>query len=254
LKAARRQWRRKGSFMDDRVSPVDVSTLQKRVYQSLRLSLLRGRFLPGEAVSIRGLATALGTSPMPVREALKRLVAEKVLVQASDRTIRVAPFTPQTQEEVTRIRIHVEGFAAQRAAFSRDPGLIDRLEAINRSMLDAARAHDVEAALVANQAFHFEIYEAAKHPQLLEIISNLWLRAGPFVATAQRRPADALRLFETAFKSHGRIVKGIARRDAKTVRVALAADIRFATIWLRKNYDFEEAAARLESRKPELKS
>ena len=48
------------------LAPIDVTTVQERVYQSLRLGLLRGEFLPGEQVSIRGLAEVLGTSAMPV--------------------------------------------------------------------------------------------------------------------------------------------------------------------------------------------
>ena len=87
---------------------------------------------------------------------------------------------------------------------------------------------------------HFAIYEAAGYPELLEMISNLWLRAGPFVATAQQKPIDALRLFETGFRAHARIIEAISARDRKGARFALALDIRSATNWLRKNYDFAE--------------
>lgn len=230
--------------MIEKVGPVDVSTLQERVYQSLRLALLSGRFQPGEAVSIRGLATALGTSPMPVREAIQRLVAAKALVQSPDRVIRVAPFTEQIYDQVSRIRMQIEGFAAERACLAQDPGLTARLTNHNQAMLDAARAHNVEQCLIENQKLHFEIYEAAKYPELLEMISNLWLRAGPFVATAQQKPIDALRLFETGFRAHARIIDAISRRDRKEARFALALDIRSATSWLRKNYNFAENVVR----------
>ncbi len=226
--------------MMKKVDRIDVSTLQERVYQSLRLALLRGRFQPGEAVSIRGLAAALGTSPMPVREAIQRLVAAKALVQSPDRVIRVAPFTEQIYDQVSRIRMQLEGFAAERACLSPDPELTPRLTAHNQAMLEAARAHNMEQCLIENQKLHFGIYEAAKYPELLEMISNLWLRAGPFVATAQQKPIDALRLFETGFRVHARIIDAIGRRDRKEARFALALDIRSATSWLRKNYDFAQ--------------
>ena len=73
------------------LAPIDVTTVQERVYQSLRLGLLRGEFLPGEQVSIRGLAEVLGTSAMPVREAVARLIAERAIEQTGPRTLRVAP-------------------------------------------------------------------------------------------------------------------------------------------------------------------
>jgi DNA-binding GntR family transcriptional regulator len=235
--------------MVKKVDPVDVSTLQHRVYQSLRLALLRGRFQPGEAVSIRGLAAALGTSPMPVREAIQRLVAANALVQSPDRVIRVAPFTERIYDQVSRIRMQLEGFAAERACFVRDSGLTARLTAHNQAMLAAARAHNVEECLIENQKLHFEIYEAAEYPELLEMISNLWLRAGPFVATAQQKPIDALRLFETGFQSHERLIAAIGGRDRKGARFALALDIRSATSWLRKNYNFAENAVRIAAAK-----
>ena len=76
------------------------------------------------------------------------------------------------------------------------------------------------------------------------MISNLWLRAGPFVATAQRKPVDALRLFETGFRVHARIIEAINRRAPKKARFALALDIRSATVWLRANGNFDTDIAR----------
>lgn len=235
--------------MIEKVGPIDVSTLQERVYQSLRLALLRGRFQPNEAVSIRGLASSLGTSPMPVREAIQRLVAAKALVQSPDRVIRVAPFTEKIYDEVSRIRMQLEGFAAERACLMQDPELTARLTTYNQAMLDGAKAHNIEQCLIENQKLHFEIYEAAQYPELLEMISNLWLRAGPFVATAQQKPIDAAHLFETGFRAHARIIDAISRRDRKEARFALALDIRSATTWLRKNYDFAENAVKDAARK-----
>ena len=79
--------------MDDRVRPIDVTTVQERVYQELRNALYQGRFMPGEVLTIRALAAALGTSPMPVREAIQRLVTENALTQLPNRTFQVAALT-----------------------------------------------------------------------------------------------------------------------------------------------------------------
>ena len=55
--------------------------LQEQLYQRIREGLLAGRFQPGQALKIRDLAAEWGTSPMPVRAALQRLVAEGALVE-----------------------------------------------------------------------------------------------------------------------------------------------------------------------------
>ena len=227
--------------MYDRLPSIDVSTLQERVYQSLRLALLRGQFLPGDVVSIRKVANALGTSAMPVREALKRLLAERALVQSSDRLIRVTPYDLREHEEFIRIRIQLEGYAAERAALvNRDASLIDRLAVHDLAMTESANQLQVEAALAANHAFHFEIYQAAGYPQLVDILASLWLRTGPFLATVRRNPVEAVTFFGNGHTFHAQAMAAIVSRDRKAARRAIAMDIRLATKWLRKNYRVDE--------------
>lgn len=228
--------------MYDHLASVDVSSLQERVYQSLRLSLLKGHFSPGDAISIRKLADALGTSAMPVREAVKRLTAEKALVQFPNRQIRVAPFNPKLHEEYVRIRIQLEGYAAERAIRARDAGLIERLKELNAAMLDAAKQGEIEAALAANHAFHFEICRAAAYSQLIEILENLWVRTGPVLAMIGRTPANVITLFENGHTCHARAIEAIAHGDGKAARRAIALDLRAATMRLRKIYDPQSAA------------
>ncbi|SMF76198.1 transcriptional regulator, GntR family [Tistlia consotensis] len=233
--------------MRSELSPVDVTTVQERVYQSLRLALLKGRFLPGEQVSIRGLAKALGTSPMPVREAVKRLVAEKGLEQSSDRLLRVAPYVASVHEEYIRIRMQVEGFATEKACLSKDPLLIDKLKQHNATMLEATQGRDLEAALAANQAFHFELYRAARYPQLLDIISNLWLRTGPILA-ASRHDRDLFgRVFDIGVQIHEEAIEAIVQKDRVAARRAIALDIRAAHYAIRRYYAASREAEPVEA-------
>lgn len=232
--------------MRHELSPVDVSTVQEKVYQSLRLALLKGQFLPGEQVSIRGLAKALGTSAMPVREAVKRLVAEKGLEQSPDRLLRVAPYVASVHEEYIRIRMQVEGFATEKACSSKDPLLIDKLRQHNNAMLAAMHAGDLESSLGGNQAFHFEIYRAADYPQLLDIISNLWLRTGPILAVAGSRKDMFESIFEIGFKIHNEVIEAMARRDRVSAKRAVALDIRAAHIAIRRYYKLIEEEQRNE--------
>ncbi len=226
--------------MDDKVFPVDVSTLQERVYQELRGALHQGRFLPGDAVTIRSLAQALGTSPMPVREAIQRLVAEKALVQMPNRTIRVAPFDLEIFADQTRTRTFIEGFAAQQAAIKAPVGLVDRLADVNTAMKVAIAAGDTEGTLDANRRFHFEIYQSAESPQLLEIITSLWLRSGPYVGLALRKVPEAKAVFEIGTRNHDRIIAAIERGDANQARFCLSLDIRATATWFRNWYRREK--------------
>ena len=216
------------------LDPVDVSTVQERVYQSLRLALLKGQFLPGEQVSIRNLAQALGTSAMPVREAVRRLVSEKAFEQSTDRLLRVAPYVAAEHEEYIRIRMQLEGYAADRATVAKTPQMIDALAVHNEAMRRALGSADFEAALAANQAFHFEIYRAAGSPQLVDIIASLWLRTGPILAASRNSAGLFERLFDIGCSVHEEIIEAITRKDRAAARRAVNLDIRAAHVSIRR--------------------
>lgn len=211
--------------MIEKLSPVDVSTLQERVYLKLREAIFQGAFAPGETITIRALAAALGTSAMPVREALQRLVAEKALVQQPSRSITIATFTPETLYELLRIRMAIEGLSARRAAMIGKPSLPAVLRSINQRMIAAIHDEDGEAVLDANKTFHFTIYEAAQMPQLLDIINGLWLRTGPYLGMIYRTVPGSAQHFETGTLIHERIINAIADHDGNRAAHGLALDI-----------------------------
>ena len=73
--------------------PVARYTLQEQAYLRLREALMSGHFVPGQAITLRAAAEALGTSPMPVRDALRRLEIEHALVPRSNRILGVPEMT-----------------------------------------------------------------------------------------------------------------------------------------------------------------
>ncbi|WP_117193455.1 GntR family transcriptional regulator [Rhizobium terrae] len=219
------------------LTPVDVTTVQERVYQSLRLGLLKGEFLPGEQISIRGLAEVLGTSAMPVREAVARLIAERAIEQSGPRMLRIAPYVASDHENYIRVRMQLEGYAAERAASApKNSVLIDALRRHNQAIAEALEVRDLDAALGGNQAFHFELYRAGGYPQLLDIISTLWLRTGPIVASARRDEALFGRIFDNGVRIHSDVIDAVARRDRAAARRAINLDIRSSHLSIRRFY------------------
>ena len=221
--------------MDDKVRPIDVTTVQERVYQELRDSLYQGRFMPGEVLTIRALAAALGTSPMPVREAIQRLVTENALTQLPNRTFQVAALTPETYDEWIRIRCEVEGYAAQRAAQRSTRAICGKLREINAAFGKAIETEDASGMLEGNQHFHFAVYEAAASDALLKIIGSLWLRFGPVLAFVQHVPGS-IEMFRRGVIVHERVVAAMERHDAHEARFALVLDIRAAATWFKHHH------------------
>ena len=93
-----------------------AENLQERLYQRLREDLLAGRFQPGERLKIRDLANQWGTSPMPVRAALQRLVAEGALEGEAQRSLRVPLMTRERFLQILQVRLSLEGLAAESAS------------------------------------------------------------------------------------------------------------------------------------------
>ncbi|MFC7554888.1 GntR family transcriptional regulator [Pseudoroseomonas wenyumeiae] len=95
-------------------------SLEERAYDSIRRALMGGTFVPGDRLSIRQVAAALGTSPMPARAALQRLVAEQVLEVLPSGTAVVPLLTRASFIELRAIRAQLEPLAASLAAPNMD--------------------------------------------------------------------------------------------------------------------------------------
>src|ERR1700729_3501493 len=107
---------------------IERETVQERVYGVLRDRLMRGGFEPGQKLKIADLATALGTSAMPVREALNRLTVERALETLPSRTVRVPALSKDALQDLRETRFAIEGLAISRAASNMTPESLATLE------------------------------------------------------------------------------------------------------------------------------
>lgn len=196
-------------------------TLQERVYRQLRETIMLGRFRPGEAMTIRGLAEDLGTSMMPIREALRRLVAERALELLPNRRVAVPEMTPDRYQELTEARVALEVLAARRAFPATDFALADRLEQIDLAQDEAIEAADWALYQERNRAFHFELYARAPGHILMPLIESLWLQLGPILYLTRES------LGTTYLEDrHKEAVAAIRGRDEEVLALAIEQDIR----------------------------
>ncbi len=207
------------------------NTLNEEVYQQLKQALMTGRIAPGSTMTIRSLAASFGISPMPVREALRRLVAEHVLVLLPNRSVSLPIITPERFREITRIRTSLEGLAAEEGAAAIPAEDIRLMTQLNDEMEseDAARSVDY---LVKNREFHFCLYRNCGMPTLMMIIESLWLQIGPLLTIQQLKYASAGAAVQT---HHRRALKALKKRDAREVRDAIVSDIEDAAKIIAEN-------------------
>jgi DNA-binding GntR family transcriptional regulator len=212
--------RKKGSA-GDQWPEVARSSLTMKVYAELEAALFEGRLHPGQRLKIRDLASAMGVSETPVREAIMQLVRTGALRMETARSITVAGLTLAQYLELRTIRFELEGLAAEAAARLATAAEIDALAEAHERLIEAERAGDAVAANKANWAFHGGLYRAARMPQLMEIISTIWHRNGPMHALHY---PDAPPTYPGRHR-HLDILDALRAHDPAAARAALKADL-----------------------------
>jgi DNA-binding GntR family transcriptional regulator len=202
-----------------KVARLERETLHDRAYLEVKKAIMSGAIMPGSTITIRAMAAALGTSPMPVREALRRLVAERALEMLPTRSVSLPVMTAEKFEEVSRIRIALEGLVAETAAARIADTSIRHMRQINDEML-LPRVQRSPAYLAKNQEFHFTLYQAAGMPVAMSIIESLWLQSGPLLNHVLSDLG-----FRAANDHHGAMLAALAKGSGKATRAAVEADI-----------------------------
>jgi DNA-binding GntR family transcriptional regulator len=204
-------------------------SVQDRVYAELRRWLMVGRFLPGESITLRSLAAELGVSPMPVRAALRHLIAEGGFEMLPNRAMRVPHMTRERLFELLALRRELEGMATAQACRNMTEVEYRDIEKLHANLMRALKSGNSAQILALNQRFHFTIYAIARSWVLMPVIETLWLRAGPFMHLAQSSPG-----VNWDGRHHCEVVRALSRRDARAAQRAIQRDINMAGQHLRQ--------------------
>ncbi|GAA2586453.1 GntR family transcriptional regulator [Actinomadura fulvescens] len=149
-------------------------TAQQFVLAELRRAITTGELRPGAPIRQDALAERLEVSRVPLREALKILEGEGLVVHEAHRGYFVAVLSMADLREIYRIRELLEAEAVRVAAAHLTPEVLAALEAAQDEVERAGEAGDVAAMAAANRRFHFLLFERAGMPRLVRLITTLW--------------------------------------------------------------------------------
>jgi DNA-binding GntR family transcriptional regulator len=195
-------------------------TLHEHAYQQIRAALMVGRFVPGQKMTIRGLAQALNISPTPIREALHRLSTEGALRAGSNRRLMVPQLSIGEFRELRDIRLALEGLATERAVPQIEPQELSVLRATDADIRARRRAGDVAGTIRSIHQFHHTLYGAARMPALKHLIEGLWLRNGPYLHLLFPDFAN-----QEQGRQRAETLSAIERGDAQAAAAAMRADL-----------------------------
>ncbi|MEX0158661.1 MULTISPECIES: GntR family transcriptional regulator [unclassified Microbacterium] len=142
-------------------------------YEEVRSRILSGAISPGAIIGQAKLATEIGLSTTPLREALKRLATEGLVTLDNHRDARVVELSSDEAQHLFEVRATVDPLACALAAERRTVHDLTRIDAALRDLEPLTGAPTTQA-LIAHRAFHRAIYLSAGNPLLVNILDSIW--------------------------------------------------------------------------------
>lgn len=186
-------------------------TRSEWVYEKLKEAILSGEMAPGERLVVDQLARELGTSPIPVREAIRRLEAEGWVENKPFVGARVAPVRLEELEELFTIRLALEPILARTAVQAVADENIERLEQLVDEMDRCVEQNNAVQFSRLNYEFHRTLYELSPWKELFRIVITVWERSARsrwiFVQTPESMHASQ--------QEHRAMIEALRKRDEK---------------------------------------
>ncbi|MEA4846672.1 MAG: GntR family transcriptional regulator [Clostridiaceae bacterium] len=183
--------------------------LREVVFDSIRGAIISGALKPGERLMEVQLAEKMGVSRTPIREAIRKLELEGLVIMIPRKGAYVADLSIKNITDVLEIRAALEGLASGLAAIRITEEKIKELELIARRFHQAMEANDVDGIIQTDIEFHEKILEASKNEKLLQLNNSLMEQVHRFRVMYLNKTNRSVNLI----KEHYKIVEAISKRN-----------------------------------------
>jgi DNA-binding GntR family transcriptional regulator len=214
------------SVSKDALVPFEMSTLHQRAYDELRRALMEGRFQPGQTITLRSLAEALGTSVMPVRDAVRQLAGQQALEMLPNRIIRVPQLSRRAFDDMWATRLLLEGEACALAAGRSSDVTVAAIRKSHERVLSLTAARRYDEMRIENREFFFQIYRSIDHPLMLNMIEMVWMLSGPLYNFDGLKADIPYDYIEGSLVAHEKIIQAIEQRNAQEARAVRQKDLK----------------------------
>lgn len=190
--------------------------LRDVVFQTLRQAILKGELQPGERLMEIKLAEILGVSRTPIREAIRKLELEGLVVMVPRKGAAVANITEKDTKDVLEVRRTLEMFAVEVACDRITEAQISRLEEAAKEF-EASKGADVIRIAETDMKFHEIIYEATWNDRLIQMLNNLRENMYRYRIEYLKDP----HYYDSLVNEHRQILEAIKTGDKETARVCM---------------------------------
>ncbi len=216
------------------INSLSYQPLWEQVYELLREAILTGKLDPGQQITEPGIANQLKVSRTPVREAMRMLELENLIINFPRRGAFVCGIKSKKEiDDIFRVRIILEGLASELAAQKIRPDQVNRLKLQSEQIAECLDKNDVKRCVAIDTAFHQIIYEASENEYLQRFLDNLFDQITRFRMSSL---ADEGRMKE-ALVEHQNLVAAIEANDSDLAGIIAKKHIENA--WSRVSKVFE---------------
>lgn len=194
---------------DFEVSMNEYLPLRDVVFNTLRQAILRGELKPGERLMEVQLANKLGVSRTPIREAIRKLELEGLVLMIPRKGAEVAQITEKSLRDVLEVRGALEKLAVELACEKMTDEEFAELKEAAQNFKDVVNEKDVTKIAERDVKFHDVIYMSTDNQKLIQLLSNLREQMYRYRVEYLK---DA-EVFPQLIEEHGEIIKALEKRD-----------------------------------------
>jgi DNA-binding GntR family transcriptional regulator len=201
----------------DHFLKIDMDTykpLREIVFTTMREAIINGDFKPGQRLMEVQLAEQMGVSRTPVREAIRKLELEGLVIMVPRKGAYVAGLSNEDVKEVLEIRAVLEGLAASLASKNATKEDMTLLQEIVDQFKHAAQEQDVVKLIRYDSDFHDVVYRASKNKKLIQLISSLREQVQRFRVAYFTKIKNT----EILIAEHNELLDAIVGKDALRAR------------------------------------
>lgn len=202
--------------MELKVNMSEYLPLRDVVYNTLRQAILRGELRPGERLMEIQLANKLGVSRTPVREAIRKLELDGLVLMIPRKGAEVADISEKSLKDVLEVRKALEELAVQLTCEKISKVQIAELRQAAEEFKKIVKSSDVTQIAEADVRFHDVIYMATDNQKLIQLLNNLREQMYRYRVEYLKRPE----VYPQLIQEHEEIIRQIERREKER-----AADI-----------------------------
>ncbi|MDI9242559.1 GntR family transcriptional regulator [Fusibacillus kribbianus] len=219
-----------------KVNENEYLPLRDVVFNTLRRAILRGELVPGQRLMEIQLAEKMGVSRTPVREAIRKLELEGLVVMIPRKGAEVAHISGKNLRDVLEVRRALEELAGELACERMTEEEFRLLEQANHKFTGVVGSDDITVIAQADEAFHGLIYQATENERLIQMVNHL--REQMYRYRIEHIKDRSQR--KVLVQEHQEIMRALAARDVEATRRAIRNHINKQEVAVSKNIREQE--------------